>query len=290
VTSKTRTVDYLFWNDGYIRKLSYTREKTLYLWLFTNRYITNAGIVVTDIETISSETGIGISAIRKILRRFQSDNKIIKRKNTIWVVNYIKRNGYTSQSVLININKSLIKVDPIIANIIYELYPKLKDISPVLIPINKKGAMAYLKKLRAKSNITSAFRKDEEYGKEHVTVARELNDITSSHLEGFQKEFPEIDVQKEFERWELHLQNKGKHPRNYLASFKSWLVSPFQKVMLNGNGNKFVREYSWQEAVDYSAKSSYTMEELFDMIRVDTDPGTGEKKAIFRKKDKIGGK
>lgn len=87
--AKARVVHTRFWMDNYIADLDPT-EKLLFLYFITNPFTDICGIYEISLNQIAMDTGIDKEMIKKILLRFEKDNKIVYRNEWIGVKNFIK--------------------------------------------------------------------------------------------------------------------------------------------------------------------------------------------------------
>lgn len=87
--AKQRIVITKFWDDTYIMKLTPT-EKLLFLYFLTNPLTNISGIYEISKERISFDTGIVISLLEAILKRFEKDKKAVYKSGWICIINFIK--------------------------------------------------------------------------------------------------------------------------------------------------------------------------------------------------------
>ena len=73
--AKQRYVNTKYWRDSYIEDLDPT-EKLLFLYLLTNPDTNISGIYEIPLKIIAVDTGIDKEMVRKILTRFENDDKI----------------------------------------------------------------------------------------------------------------------------------------------------------------------------------------------------------------------
>lgn len=87
--AKQRYVNTTFWRDDYIAHLD-PSEKLIYLYLLTNPDTTISGIYQIPLKTIAVDTGYEESMIVKIVKRFESDGKIMYKEGRICIKNFQK--------------------------------------------------------------------------------------------------------------------------------------------------------------------------------------------------------
>lgn len=87
--SKQRYIKDSFWTDPYIEKLS-PDYKLVFLYLITNPQNNIAGVYEIRAKRIAYDTGYDIEVIETILKRFESDGKVIVKNDWIVINNHIK--------------------------------------------------------------------------------------------------------------------------------------------------------------------------------------------------------
>lgn len=87
--AKKRYLNTKFWVDDYVVELDPT-EKLLFLYLLTNQYTNICGVYELSLASMSFDTGIEKTMIKKILMRFEADNKAVYRNGWIYIKNFIK--------------------------------------------------------------------------------------------------------------------------------------------------------------------------------------------------------
>jgi len=118
-----RTVSVSFWHSPYIESLN-TPERLLYLYLFTNHHVTNAGIMQVSRRAMAFETGI--ENIEPCIDRLQKDGKIMEVDGYFWVPGFIEHQTANSPKITVSIVKSLLKVPETLAMMVCERYPGLR--------------------------------------------------------------------------------------------------------------------------------------------------------------------
>lgn len=88
--AKNRYVNTAFWEDPYILEKLDPSEKLLYLYLFTNDKATVSGCYEISLRKIAFETGFDQDTVKKMLSRFETDNKIIYSDGWMICYNTIK--------------------------------------------------------------------------------------------------------------------------------------------------------------------------------------------------------
>jgi len=87
--SKQRMIRDSFWTDAYVEKLT-PDEKLLFLYLLTNPLCNIGGIYEIRTKRIGFETGYDIEVVETILKRFETDKKILRHNDWIVLVNHLK--------------------------------------------------------------------------------------------------------------------------------------------------------------------------------------------------------
>ncbi len=80
-------------------------EKLLFIYLFSNKYASIAGIYELPMKVIVFETGIDQPSVEAILDRFRKAGKVYYEDGVIWVVNLQKYNRNPSPKVQTRISK-----------------------------------------------------------------------------------------------------------------------------------------------------------------------------------------
>lgn len=104
-----RTVKVEFWSDPWTEDLT-PKEKFLYLYLFTNQYVTNCGVMKLSEKKIAFETGLPRDEINEIFTMFQEEKKVVRDKDYILLVNFIRHQSSTSPMILKNIASEMEKI------------------------------------------------------------------------------------------------------------------------------------------------------------------------------------
>jgi len=87
--SKKRYIDTKFWDDNYIINKD-TIEKLLFIYLLTNTLTNIIGIYEISLKRIAFDTGLDSEMVKKILERFEADDKIKYENNWIAIKNFTK--------------------------------------------------------------------------------------------------------------------------------------------------------------------------------------------------------
>jgi hypothetical protein len=101
-----RRIAVSFWEDGFIYKLS-SRDKLLFVYLFTNSKVSASGIYEINIDKISRETGVPVKQINAALDLFNAEGKILWDSKTqeIAVVKHLEYNSSNSPKMTTCINR-----------------------------------------------------------------------------------------------------------------------------------------------------------------------------------------
>ena len=106
--SKKRYIDTKFWSDNYVTELD-PLERYLFLYFISNEHTSLCGIYEIPLRVMAFETGLDVDMLKKILGRFERDNKIMYRDGWIAIKNFIK-NQVKNPSVLEGIDRELTDV------------------------------------------------------------------------------------------------------------------------------------------------------------------------------------
>lgn len=87
--AKRRIINTKFWSDNYVANLD-PSEKLLFLYFLTNPYTNITGAYEISIKQIALDTGFDKEMVEKILKRFESDDKVHYLHGYIVVKNFIK--------------------------------------------------------------------------------------------------------------------------------------------------------------------------------------------------------
>ena len=119
-----RNVHNAFWHDEYTESLS-ANERLLYLYLFTNPHVNNAGVFKVTRKKMAFETGI--DEVGACIDRLKEDGKLVEYEGYFWVVNFIKNQTTNSPKIAASILKLLDKIPEGLAAKIREKYPSIKE-------------------------------------------------------------------------------------------------------------------------------------------------------------------
>lgn len=87
--AQKRYINTSFWKDGYVVTLDPT-EKFIFLYLLTNPQTNIAGIYEITLREIAFDTGYDDEMVKKILMRFERDNKVVYRGGWMILRNWEK--------------------------------------------------------------------------------------------------------------------------------------------------------------------------------------------------------
>lgn len=96
--AKNRMVSTSFWSDNYAANLD-PIEKLLFLYLLTCERSTLAGVYELPLKLMAVETGIENEMVRKILGRFEEDEKIKYYGGWVAIKNFLKHHEHGSPTV-----------------------------------------------------------------------------------------------------------------------------------------------------------------------------------------------
>lgn len=120
-----RTIKPTIWSDPYFEELN-SYEKLLYIYLFSNPHINNAGVMKVSHRKIIFETLADSGQFESAIKKFENDKKVMLFGEYIYVCNFIKHQTNTSSKMLINIHKQLELIPRDIVSVINQQYPELK--------------------------------------------------------------------------------------------------------------------------------------------------------------------
>jgi len=107
---KLRSINTRFWEDPYVEDLP-PLGKLLFIYLISNDKTNIAGVYEISIKTISYETGIKPEEVQKLLKKFQSDSKMIYVHQYVVLFNSPKHHAVDkSLSLKKNITNTLDKL------------------------------------------------------------------------------------------------------------------------------------------------------------------------------------
>ncbi|MGE4487108.1 MAG: hypothetical protein AB7C95_04680 [Synergistaceae bacterium] len=127
-----RTIKPTIWSDPYFEELN-TDEKLLYIYLFSNPHINNAGVMKVSKRKIIFETYMTEEKYDSAIQKFENDKKVMLFDEYIYVCKFIKHQTNTSPKMLVNIHKQLELIPKDIVSVINRQYPELKIPSKYLI-------------------------------------------------------------------------------------------------------------------------------------------------------------
>ena len=104
--SKKRYVETSFWDDYYISDLD-PSEKLLFLYLLTNPATNIAGVYQILVKRIAADTGFDSDMVRKIMARFEEDEKMVYKDGWLVLINFIKHQKTGGPSVQKGIERSI---------------------------------------------------------------------------------------------------------------------------------------------------------------------------------------
>ena len=99
-----RTIRMNFWNDPYIEGLSVS-QKLLYIYLFTCPHTNNLGLLEVSTRKIAFETGMSVKDVESAIASFETDKKVLRDGNKIWLTNFIKHQTTTSDKLILSLKK-----------------------------------------------------------------------------------------------------------------------------------------------------------------------------------------
>ena len=106
--AKNRYIDTRFWHDTFIREHLNPLDRYLFLYFLTNDKTNISGIYELPISIISSETGIEIEMIKKMLVRLEG--KIHYIDGWIYIINFQRYQNINSPKVQVGIDNEMAKI------------------------------------------------------------------------------------------------------------------------------------------------------------------------------------
>jgi hypothetical protein len=95
-----------FWQDSYVCDLD-PSEKLIFAYALTSPYLGLTGIYEVPIKFIAIETGIEKEMVAKILKRFQSEKKIVYQKGWLCVLKYPLYQSFKGEPLLKAVEKEI---------------------------------------------------------------------------------------------------------------------------------------------------------------------------------------
>jgi hypothetical protein len=96
--AKGRYFNTKFWSDTYIADLD-PIEKLLYIYFLSNEKTETCGIYELPLKIMSIETGIELSILKKVIKRFEREKKIFHFKGFVILKNFIKNQNLQSEDL-----------------------------------------------------------------------------------------------------------------------------------------------------------------------------------------------
>ncbi len=95
-----------FWSDHYVADLDPV-EKLLFLYLLTCERSTLAGVYELPVKMMAVETGIETEMVKKILGRFEEDDKVKYQEGWVAIKNFLKHHEHGSPTVRKGIDEAV---------------------------------------------------------------------------------------------------------------------------------------------------------------------------------------
>ncbi len=106
--AKTRFINTRFWHDTFIKEKLNPLDRYLYLYFLTNDKTNICGIYECPVSIISSETGLEIEAIKKMLRRFEG--KVLYIDGWVFVKYAQRYQNYDNPKIKIAIEREISEI------------------------------------------------------------------------------------------------------------------------------------------------------------------------------------
>jgi soluble cytochrome b562 len=149
--SKLRSISTKIWTDTWFENLN-SNEKIVFIYLLTNDLTNMLGCYEISLRKISFDTNIKLDIVKKIISKFEDNNKVVYSENYLLIRNFIKNQNYNP-----NMKKSAITT-------YNELPKKLKDKTLQVIKIEdvNKGFQRLYKGLGMVSKIEYEYEVEDE--------------------------------------------------------------------------------------------------------------------------------
>lgn len=230
-----RTIKPSIWSDPYFEELN-SYEKLLYIYLFSNPHINNAGVMKVSHRKIIFETFADKEQFDSAIRKFTKDKKVMLFDEWIYVCNFIKHQTNTSPKMLANIHKQLELIPVKIVSVINQQYPELKIPSKYLTDTNQIPLEYPTDGLERELELELELEEEKEGEKEGELRAPEIShpvltttdDFTPPSLDEVQayadNSFMEIDVTAFYEYysatgWKMA---NSRYPADWTALLRLW--------------------------------------------------------------------
>ena len=112
-----------FWKDEWSIDLD-PLERYLFIYLFSNDLSSISGIYRIPLRVIANETGLEIEYVKAALEKFEQQQKILYRDNTLWVVNMQKYHNNASELTQKKVTKD---IDTVPDNVVKQAYLCFRD-------------------------------------------------------------------------------------------------------------------------------------------------------------------
>lgn len=219
-----RTIDSSVWNDPRIRKLD-TTSKLLAFYLITNDRSHVTGLYFFSLALASDELNIDITKIRKSFKLLCEVNfcQWDEERRVVWVRNMWKRQPHANVHYARVENYFLTLNGTPLVPLFLKYYPAVK------LP-GTKLSQKWHNPVTDLSLQEQEIEQKQEIEQEIVTPsppaqAPKKDQVVEikSQLTEYATKYPQIDVTKEYEKWQDWMAAKGKTFRNYHAAFRNWL-------------------------------------------------------------------
>ena len=223
-----RTIKPTIWSDPYFEELN-SYEKLLYIYLFSNPHINNAGVMKVSHRKIIFETFADEAQFKSAIEKFQKDKKVMLFNEYIYVCNFVKHQTNTSPKMLANIYKQLELIPRNIVSVINQQYPELKIpqrylTNTVSIPLGyptdgleeewERELEGEDEKEREGENVTPKIQTTDKFTPPTLQEVQAYADNS----------FMEMDVSQFYEHytatgWEM---SNGRYPKDWTALLRLW--------------------------------------------------------------------
>jgi len=217
MAGKNRYINTFFWDDLYVRKLP-PNGKLLYLYLLTNPLTNISGIYEISIERIAFDTGLKEEVVVSVLKHFQKSNKIKYSMGHVAIKKFIKHQAKNSK-IRTGIESLLAEAPKALAQ-----WVDRWAIDGSSKPID--GLSHLNTNLNTNLNINFNY------------ITGKFDGVTFEYTKNLKAKYPEVDVDREFERmrnWLIdHPSKRRQGKRTFIASWlkKATDSKPEEEVVM----------------------------------------------------------
>jgi len=203
---KTRIIYTKFWHDNYISILN-SKEKLLFLYLFTNEKVNICGIYELPDKYILLETGIKKRELDKIKQKFIEDGKFAFIDGWIKIMNFEAYNVFTGEKIEIAREKEFSIIPKKVLNFKYPIDEGIDRVSTNLDTLNNHKSIINNHKsiINNKIRYLDSVLLTEE---EHQKLIEKLGKDKTEDM---------------IERLDLYIGSKGAKYKNHYKTILNWI-------------------------------------------------------------------